>query len=323
MPYQFRPPADLDDVDRSLIGLLIGDGRATYTSLAPIVGLSHTAVRARVQRLLDEDIVTVTARVDPRSLGAGVFGFALAGIDRPALEVARILDEIPEVVFVATLTGRWAFVLELRCRNTDHFLEVLDRVRAVHGVDELDSLPILHFYKQGWGGIAVEVFGLDVGPQLANPIPAGRTLDTVDRNLISELVADGRASYADLADEIGLSQTAVRARVQRLLDEGVVVIQAYASAAALGIGSFAAAMVSVSGDVREVASELCRKPELTIIAATGGRYDIISEVWCRDNRHLLEILDEIRALPGVRTVESATFLQVVKQEFRISGANRS
>jgi DNA-binding Lrp family transcriptional regulator len=321
MPYQSIPAADLDNIDRSLIGLLIRDGRATYTSLAPIVGLSHTAVRARVQRLLDDEIVTVTARIDPRSLGAGVFGFGLVGVADPARDVSARFDDTDEVVFAACLTGKWALMLELRCRDNDHLLETLDRVRSTTGVEELESLTVLDYFKQGWTGIAAEVFGLEVDEGQANPTPAPRPLDEVDRRLVRELVIDGRASYADLADAIGLSQTAIRARVQRLLDEGIVVIQAYANAAALGVASFSTLLISASGEVRDIVSRLCPMPEITLIAATGGRFDIVCEVWCRDNRHLLQTLDEIRAMPGVGTVESGTFLEVVKQEYRISGAD--
>ncbi len=323
MPYQPIPPADLDDIDRQLVGLLIRDGRATYTSLAPAVGLSHTAVRARVQRLLDDEIVTVTARIDPRSLGAGVFGFGLVGVDQPARRVAARFEDTDEAVFAACLTGKWALLLELRCRDNDHLLETLDTVRSAPGVEELESLTVLDYFKQGWTGIAAEVFGLEVSPAQENPVPAPRSLDDVDRRLVRELVIDGRATYADLASAIGLSQTAIRARVQRLLDEGIVVVQAYANAVALGIASFSALLISASGEVREVVSQLQPMPEITLIAATGGRFDIVCEVWCRDNRHLLQTIDEIRAFPGVGTVESGTFLEVVKQEYRISGTDGS
>jgi Lrp/AsnC family transcriptional regulator for asnA, asnC and gidA len=110
----------------------------------------------------------------------------------------------------------------------------------------------------------------------------------------------------------------VRARVQRLIDEQVVVIQAYASAQALDIGAFAACLVSVKKRTPPVVESIGAMPEVTLVAATSGRYDLAVELWCRDNTHLLDTVDRIRALDGVGIVAPHTMLEVVKEEYRIS-----
>ena len=81
--------APTDDLDRQLIGELILDGRASYASLAEKVDLSQAAVRARVRRLLADHVVTVTARVDPQSVGIGVFSFVFLSVTEPARAVAQ------------------------------------------------------------------------------------------------------------------------------------------------------------------------------------------------------------------------------------------
>jgi len=308
----------LDAVDRVLISELVADGRATYAALAPKVGLSQAAVRARVQRLLTEGVVTVTARIDPGTAGLAVFAFALLVIDEPAGEVAPRLDATDEVVFVAAITGRWGIAAELRCTDGRHLYETLDALRGIPGVFEVESLPVLEFFKQDWTGLVEEVFGQPVPPHRVSPVPA-RDLDAIDATLIRELVADGRATYADLAPTVGLSQAAVRVRVQRLIDEGVMVIQAYASATSLGLGSFAVAFVQLRSDAARTVARLSDMPEVTMIAATTGRYDLACEVWSRNRAGLLETIDDIRSLAQVGVVSTHTYLEVAKEQYRVSG----
>jgi Lrp/AsnC family transcriptional regulator for asnA, asnC and gidA len=176
----------------------------------------------------------------------------------------------------------------------------------------------MEYFKQDWTGLVEQVFGRTPPPHKPSPSPA-EDLDDVDRRLIAHLVADGRATYAELAPVAKLSQAAVRARVQKLLEEGTVVIQAYASAQALGIGSFAAALITVKHDAARVVEELCSMPEISLVAATSGRYDVVCEIWSRDNSGLLATVDRIRSLTEVAVVSSHTFLKVSKEQYRVSG----
>lgn len=308
---------ELDDIDRMLVGELIVDGRSPYAALAPKVELSQAAVRARVRRLLEENVVTVTARVDPRSLGLGVFAFVFLTIDGAARDIGNRLAEIQEAVFVVSLTGRQGLLVEVRCRDNAHLLNVFDQVRGIDGVADLDTMTVMEFRKSGTSGIAKELFGRDVEARLAKPIAIDRVLDDIDLALIRELVHDGRATFVDLAPKVGLSQAGVRARVQRLLEEQVVVIQAFPSAEALGIASFASLLLSVRGPMEPIVDKLCGMPEFTVVALAGGSFDLVCEVWCRDNDHLLETLDTIRSLDGVGLVQSNTYLEIMKEDYLI------
>jgi DNA-binding Lrp family transcriptional regulator len=308
----------LDEIDRVLIGELVADGRATFAALAPKVGLSQAAVRARVQRLLSGGVVTVTARIDPRTAGLAVFAFALLVIDEPAREVTAHLDTMGEVVFAAVTTGRWGIAIELRCRHGSHLFETLDELRSIPGVIRIESLPVLEFFKQDWTGLVEEVFGQPVPAHQTAPVPAD-DLDDIDAMLINELVADGRATFAELAPTVGLSQAAVRVRVQRLIDDGVLMIQAYASATALGLGSFAVAFLRLRSGASIAVSRLAELPEVTMIAATTGRYDLACEVWSRNRADLLQTIDHIRSLDQVSVVSTHTYLEVAKEQYHVSG----
>jgi len=292
-------------------------GRASYASLAPKVGLSQAAVRSRVRRLLDEGVVTVSARVDPRSVGFGIFSFVFITTDGPARRAADLLAQIDESVFVVCLGGRFSAFAEIRCRDYRHLLSVLDQIRSTEGVVDAESLSAIEYLKAGASGIAAEVFGQSVERKMAQPVPGDRALDEVDIRLIKALVANGRATFADLAPTVGLSQAGVRARVQRLLDDQTVVIHATARARVLGLDSFSALLISVRGEAQRVAEQLCAMPEFTIVAATTGRCGLVGEVWCRDRQHLLDILDTVRAIEGVAEVETAVYLDIVKEQFRL------
>jgi len=311
------PITTLDEIDRNLIGALIVDGRASYASLAPEVGLSQAAVRSRVRRLLDDGVVTVSARVDPRSVGFGIFSFVFITTSGPVRRVTDLLAEIDEAVFVVCLGGRFSAFVEIRCRDYRHLLNVLDRIRSTEGVEEAESLSAIEYLKAGASGIAAEVFGQSVERKMAQPVPGDGPLDDTDIRLIRALVANGRATFADLAPIVGLSQAGVRARVQRLLDDQTVVIHATAGARVLGLDSFSALLISVRGEAQPIAEQLCAMPEFTIVAATSGRCGLVGEVWCRDRDHLLDILDTVRAIDGVADVETAVYLDIVKEQYRL------
>jgi len=96
-----------------------------------------------------------------------------------------------------------------------------------------------------------------------------------------------------------------------------VVIQAFPSAEVLGIASFATILVSLRGPLEPVVERICAMPEFTVVALAGGSYDLVCEVWCRDNEHLLETLDTIRGLDGVGLVQSNTYLEIIKEDYLI------
>ncbi len=141
-------------------------------------------------------------------------------------------------------------------------------------------------------------------------------LDDVDRAIVTELQVDGRMSYADLAPRVGLSQAAVRQRVNRLLERGVMQVVAVTDPLSLGLTTQAMVGISVSGDVRAVAAAVaaCREAEYVLI--TAGRYDVLAEVLCEDNDALLSLVnDRIRAIDGVTSTEVFSILKMEKMTF--------
>jgi Lrp/AsnC family transcriptional regulator for asnA, asnC and gidA len=141
-------------------------------------------------------------------------------------------------------------------------------------------------------------------------------LDHIDKAIIRALQLDGRAPYSKLGPAVGLSQAAVRQRVQRLIESGVMQVVAVTDPATLGFAVQAMVAVSVSGDVRTVAAVVEDLEEVEYVVITAGRFDLLVEVVCTDTHHLLEVVnDRIRAIPNVSATEVFTYMSLVKQTY--------
>jgi Lrp/AsnC family transcriptional regulator for asnA, asnC and gidA len=141
-------------------------------------------------------------------------------------------------------------------------------------------------------------------------------LDEVSRQLIEALQQDGRRSYAALAQDVGLSEAAVRQRVKRLLDEGVMQIVAVTDPLTVGFSRQAMVGIKAEGDVRQVAKRLAELPELDYVVLCAGEYDILVELVCEDDEHLLRLLDEsVRKIEGVRETATFIYLRLEKQTY--------
>ena len=141
-------------------------------------------------------------------------------------------------------------------------------------------------------------------------------LDDVSKAIIEQLQADGRRPYASIGKAVGLSEAAVRQRVQRLLDAGVMQIVAVTDPLQVGFPRQAMIGISVDGELEPVAEKLSAMPEVSYVVITAGSFDLLIEVVCEDDDHLLELVSRrIRALPEVRGTESFVYLRLAKQKY--------
>lgn len=146
--------------------------------------------------------------------------------------------------------------------------------------------------------------------------PRRPVLDDIDKAIIRELQVDGRLAYAQLGPRVGLSQAAVRQRVQRLCEQGVMQVVAVTNPLMLGFELQALIGIQADGDLRPIAAALAEIPEVDYVVITSGRFDLLVEVVCRDNEQLLALVnDVIRAIPGVRRTETSTYLHLEKQTY--------
>jgi Lrp/AsnC family transcriptional regulator, regulator for asnA, asnC and gidA len=145
---------------------------------------------------------------------------------------------------------------------------------------------------------------------LAKPIQ----LDDVSKAIIEQLQSDGRRSYAEIGKAVGLSEAAVRQRVQKLTDAGVMQVVAVTDPMQLGFYRQAMIGLRVSGDTTLVADELGKLAAVDYAVLTAGSFDILAEIVCENDEDLIELLNKkIRAIPGVQSTETFVYLKLQKQ----------
>jgi Lrp/AsnC family transcriptional regulator for asnA, asnC and gidA len=139
-------------------------------------------------------------------------------------------------------------------------------------------------------------------------------LDEVSKAIIEQLQADGRRSYAEIGKAVGLSEAAVRQRVQKLTDSGVMQVVAVTDPMQLGFYRQAMIGVRASGDTTVIAERLGRIPAVDYVVLTAGSFDILAEVVCENDDDLIELLNhDLRGIPGVLSTETFVYLKLQKQ----------
>jgi Lrp/AsnC family transcriptional regulator for asnA, asnC and gidA len=141
------------------------------------------------------------------------------------------------------------------------------------------------------------------------------TLDDTDRAIIEQLQHDGRLPYTRLASAVGLSEAAVRQRVQRLLDNGAMQVVAVTDPLSLGLRRMAMIGVCTEGDTTLVVTKLEAFSDIEYLVVTAGSFDIMCEVVVEDDAALLELTNRIRSVAGVRSTETFIYLSLVKQTY--------
>ena len=140
-------------------------------------------------------------------------------------------------------------------------------------------------------------------------------LDDVAKQIIEQLQEDGRRPYATIGKAVGLSEAAVRQRVQRLLDAGVMQIVAVTDPLQLGFPRQAMIGLRTDGDLERVADRLAEFEEIDYVVITAGSFDLLAEVVCRNDEHLLEILQKLRGVSGVVSTEAFVYLKLCEQTY--------
>jgi len=140
-------------------------------------------------------------------------------------------------------------------------------------------------------------------------------LDDISKAIIEELQQDGRRPYAAIGKVVGLSEAAVRQRVQRLVDGGVMQIVAVTDPLQLGFARQAMIGVRVDGPLEPAADALGELEEVDYVVITAGAYDILAEAVCTSDEHLLELVDRMRNIDGVASTETFMYLRLRKQTY--------
>ena len=140
-------------------------------------------------------------------------------------------------------------------------------------------------------------------------------LDATAKRIIELLQEDGRISYAAIAKAVGLSEAAARARVQKLLDSEVMQVVAVTDPTQVGFTRQAMIGVRTEGDPMKVGDRLAEVAEVDYVVTTAGSFDLLVEVVCEDDPHLLDVIRQVRELEGVVSSETFVYLKLNKQHY--------
>ncbi|MGW6727981.1 Lrp/AsnC family transcriptional regulator [Nocardia sp. NPDC055029] len=308
------PGADrLDAIDAELLDLLVVDGRMTNRELADATGVSAATAGARIRRMVSERVLVFTALFDWEQAGFGWFVIVTVNVEARAVrEVAVDLGALPGCVGVATVLGD----ADLVC----YFL-VADR-SELHRFATCDLGGV-----QGIGSIRVdmatrtEVTALGRRFFLARKVSPIRLphpvieLDDLDSRIIVELLSDGRRSNRSIARTIGVSEGAVRMRLQRMTTSGLFQVQAMIEPLALGmVGVVATIGLVVDRDrIVAVAEQAAEIPGVLFVAIVVGNVDVSISIGAHDQRELLDVIrHRIRTLRGVRSIDTLQMVEIVK-----------
>ncbi|GAB2712859.1 Lrp/AsnC family transcriptional regulator [Arthrobacter bambusae] len=291
----------MHDLDDRLIRLLQADGRASFSELSKQLGVTRSAVTAKVNELTSSGELRIVAAVHPRLLGLTAvahISIQLNGSARAALEK---LSQLDGAVFASLTTGKYGIIAELRLPTVERLYEDVEAIRLCEGVAAVDVL----MYKE-------VVRSLFLGKEPPDP---RLELDQADLLLMSELQVDGRLGFEALGERIGLSASAARIRVLRLLEARVMQIGPIRSRSgssrsmAFGFG------ISTAAGTEEAVDFFSATPGVEFIASCLGRHDLVATVGVSSLDEMYDILDKVRAMDSVASVECWLHLKIVQERY--------
>jgi Lrp/AsnC family transcriptional regulator for asnA, asnC and gidA len=146
----------------------------------------------------------------------------------------------------------------------------------------------------------------------------GEDISELDKRIIEHLQQDGRRPFTQIAADLGVSEAAVRARTNRLIERGILQIVGVTDPLKLGFQQ--QAMIGIrceSSRLIEVAEAVAEFPEVDYVVITAGAYDLLIETVCEDNDALLSFLaDRLRRIEGIRETETFVYLKMLKQTYQ-------
>lgn len=290
----------LEGADLRLVRTLHADPRASISTLAKGVNESRSLVSVRLRRLLASGAVRVVGVVNPGFMGQPLIAQVSISTRGSISDVARLALARDEIVFASAILGEHDFLLEARVATREDLYDLLAHFRREPSVTDLSTVVDSRVIR---GAIAHDTF---------EPIE----IDDIDRALIKLLQDDGRATYQALATNVGLSPSAVRSRLRRLMDSRLLkigVIEARGLQGAklsMGVGL-------TLGDDDGTVTQLLREADFVEFATeTLGSYDAVATIAADAPGQLLEHLELLRQLPGVRRTTSWIHLRTVKEDYR-------
>jgi DNA-binding Lrp family transcriptional regulator len=309
----------LDDLDRQIILSLQGDGRASWTSIAALCETSVPTVARRVQQLVADNLLKVAVLPNLGATGPVETFFTRIGC-RPGtqLDVAEELVAREDVRWASLITGTYDIAVELLLVNSGpaRYPTTMLELQRIDGVERWYSDLLLHVYKVSVDWYR-QLLSDDDGPPRQVSLCQPDHFDKVDWAILGCLKDDGRASFKTVADTLGLNESTVRRRFERMLVDGCVTVSTLVPSSLLGLEAETLLWVTVEpAKLAEVADALTRHRSVRYLGATLDGNALLCEVIADSTRGLFEFTTETLAkLAGVVGWSASVELLTLKRGF--------
>lgn len=305
----------LDEVDVACLVALQAQPRATWRELGVATGIAERTVARRIKRLMDTDALRVIAEPDPLSTGRGVVVHAWVRCSSGCVpEVAERLAALDMAQLVVTLAGSADLMAELTLADVADLPDMVTRVLpAIDGVEHVEARLVLRpFRRAGQWRIQSDPAAADISaPAAVAPL----ALTETEQAIVTYLMRDGRASLADLAVHVGISEPTAHRLLQSLLERRALSFRVEVEPALVGFPVEAIISVQVRPQaVEALANHLAHDPNTRCLFGTSGASQLFWHVLCRDSLHLWDVVTRrLGELDGVINSEVGVVLRAHKR----------
>ncbi|GGP58105.1 Lrp/AsnC family transcriptional regulator [Streptomyces melanogenes] len=312
---------EFDELDQRLVSALVLDGRAPFSKIAAVLGVSDQTVARRYRRLYAEGELRVVGVRDTERLGHTRWMLRLRCTPDASVSIATALARRSDTAWIGLTSGGTEVVCTTESRRPeDYEALLLGKLPRTPSIVEIGAHQLLHRFYGGPLGWFTKDSALTAEERAALlPAPVDPSapirLDEEDDALIAALARNGRASYPELQKATGRSESAVKRRLDQLLRCGALFIDVEFDTTRFGFRTRALLWITVAPSaLAAVGAALASHPEVAFAGATSGPANLVAVVICRDPAGLYTYLSEkLGTLEGVRHVETAPLLRQVKR----------
>jgi DNA-binding Lrp family transcriptional regulator len=307
----------IDDLDRQLAQCLGADGRASFSQLAQVLGVSDQTVARRYRRLRSSGALRVVGLKARHKLGYLGWFLRMRCVPGAGPAIAAALAKRTDTAWIQLLSGNTEVLCTLRGDGREGRESLLAKLPRSERIVAVTAHSLLHMFTGGPMGLGfLRVLPDDLVEPLRQPVHAGHVeLGELDFALFDALGVDGRASHAELAAVTGWSESTVRRRMDQLRDAGVLYFDLELDMPVFGFRSPTWLWLSMPpSELAATGAALAKFPEVAYAAATTGPANLVVCAVCRDETEFYEFLTgKVGVLPGIGRVETSPIIKTVKQ----------
>ncbi len=311
----------VDAIDRALVHALQLDGRAPYSRIGEVLGVSTQTVARRFNRLRAEAGLRVIGLPDPEMDGRSQWLLRLTAAPHAAQDLAGALSRRSDTSWIKLASGGTEIVSIVHTTQSDGNALLLHDIPRTAGITSVSAHYLLHLYVGGptaWRGRAKSLTATQENALRGfSGLPdrgAVRGLNAGDGKLLAGLAADGRATHADLAVRTGWSAATVARRMEELQQSGAIYFDVDVDPGALGFTTSAMLWLSVPpAHLDAVGRALAEHDELGFVAATTGRTNLVAQAICASPNALhTYLIERVGAIEHITAIETVPVLRTVK-----------